>query len=522
MAKTKQTRQAKASRRRKLRWHPKYLGALVGGIVLLLLGAILWQQFANATFDDHLIRKLPKDSTEAGVARLSALDPSLAPPFANGLNVYPANVAAITSALNRAGVSQKDAQAALDDQFAWAKTPRGTIAVFTVTSEPKLRDISEKLKGQLDNPQPGKAGDLTVSSAVWHGTNIPVVTAVSGRELYVASNADLIAAAKNETAGFTTLTDFGAVSSRLPSARGGYLFFNAPAVQAKVPNTYSMVGAAWSPNKDSISLSLETAPVANVARVLPGNDGSLQPANDLFTASVGGTDASKFMGLLEDQRQDSDLPKVLSLQNAVSNLDRALGKDAVGEYLAPATGHWVYGIYPGTEGVEWGGLLEYPSGDVAGQKLNEFTALMQVKLTIPVRHEVITVLPDGTQSREVVAEGREPVQFVPFSVPGGEGKAVNLPNIGHVFFKNHGQYLLLASSADAIQRLETSLSRPKTTISQHGSLTIRINVGQAYRLTGDRDVLMDWILAARPSSGRLILTRDSTLTGALDFNRSSR
>ena len=215
-------------------WRPRYVWALVIGMLLLGLGALLWQQFANATFSDRLIRKMPTDSVSAGVARLSALDSVSLKQYAQGANVQASTVPALMDALSGSGVTKDQLSQALDDQFAWATTPRGNLAVFTVANEGALRAASDKLAGRLDNRQAAQLDELKADTGTLRGTTVPIVTAVSGRELYVASNPELIKAAVKEQDGFTSLPQFTELSSSLPGASGGYVFFNTPVVKTKL------------------------------------------------------------------------------------------------------------------------------------------------------------------------------------------------------------------------------------------------------------------------------------------------
>ena len=56
-------------------------------------------------------------------------------------------------------------------------------------------------------------------------------------------------------------------------------------------------------------------------------------------------------------------------------------------------------------------------------------------------------------------------------------------------------------------------------MNHRGALAIRVKVSDAYRLTGDRDVLLDWIAAIRPATGNLTLDKNGVLSGSLNFSQ---
>jgi hypothetical protein len=497
---------------------PRFLGALVGGIVLLAFGAFLWKQLAGLTFNDTLLKKMPADSTVAGVARLSEADTKVMGAFANKGQVLPTGLKPVLDAVNSADPDGKALQEAVKSEFAWSDSSRGAVAVFTVKNPLKLQALSDKLSGSVESFEQSQAGDISVRTGQLKGTTQKISVAVSGGNLYLASNPELIGAAKGETNGFTSLPGYTEVSDQLPPAQGGYVFYNTGQIQSAVAKRYRVVGVSWAREGNDLTLSSRVSDQAPVQLRLPESDGALLAPAELASASIGGTDPAKYVRVLEAQRQEDDLPKVLAFQKSVAALDRAIGGGIVNDYLAKATGDWSYSRYMSDAGEQWMAAVEFPDAATAQGTVDQLAAKLNQNVTIPVRRDVITVLPDGTSSREVESEGRVPVAFVDSAYPGGTAKSATFPSIGPINFVVKDRYLLVASELGGLQRLDSIIAATPAKVNK-GDLTVRAHVQQANAVITKTDPLLDWILATTPSEGNFVLTSDGVISGSLDFAR---
>lgn len=502
------------------RWRLRSWPVLLLGLLVLGLTAILWQQLATRTFSDRLLRKLPQDSYVVGAARLDALDDASLRQLGSSTNVYAPQTSQMLDGLKQANIGKAQLVDALDDQFVFSAGKNGGVFIFTVAREAKFRDLAAVLTGQLDGKQAVHDDDLDFVSGQLRGTSIQVTVARSGEELYLATSPDLIKAAKAETSGFTSLDGFSDLTRRLPGATDGYLFYNTGPVQSSVKLPLPLLGVAWQEKGNDLELTIASANPSPVGERLLQSTAKYLPPSDLAIASLSGMNISRYLHLLEEQRQEFDLPAVLSLQNGLTRLNQTLGLDLEQGYLAAASGQFVYARYLDVDQTTaWMGLLEFGDAEQAKQKVTDFTLQAQAKLTVPVRKEVVRVLPDNTQSREVVAEGRGPVAYTPFIVEGVAGQAITLPgNFGPLYFLVWDRALIAGSSPDAVARMLRTYRNPGPQPKGDGELAVRVNVRDAYRLVSDTDTLADWVLATRPAKATLVLNNTTgELSGHLNF-----
>jgi hypothetical protein len=497
---------------------PKFLGALVAGILLLILGAFLWKQLDKLTFSEDLLRQMPADSTVAGVARLSEADPKVMGAFAEKGQILPQSLKPLLDAVNAADPDGTLLQDAVQNQFAWADSARGGVAVFEIKDPHKLQSLSDTLSGSVESFEQAKAGEVSVKTGVLKGGTQKIAVGVSEGKLYLSSNPELIGAVAAETNGFASLPGFSEVSDQLPPTQGGYVFYNTAQVPSAVAKRYRIVGLSWKRQENDLAVSARVSDAEPVQLRLPESDGRLLAPADLATASLGGTDPAKYLRVLEAQRQQEELPKVLAYQKAVAALDRAIGGSTINDYLAKATGDWSYSRYKNEAGEQWMAALEFPDAATAQNVTEQFVAKLNQHVTIPVRRDVITVLPDGTSSREIESEGRVPVSFVEAAYPGGTARAATFPNIGPINFVVKDKYLLVASELGGLQRLDSIIANPAGKV-EPGDLTVRAQALQANAVIGKPDPLLDWILATTPSEGDFVINSDGVLAGSLDFAR---
>lgn len=522
-AKRAPARKPAAPTRRRLP-HPKFIGALVAGLAFLVLGGLLWQRIAGMTLDDGLLRKLPVDSQSAGIARLSEFTPATVDRLANG-QILPPTLKPVLAPLVGVDADGQLARDALGTGVAWSESARGTLAVFEVKDRLKLAQLGDKLTGSLENAETARAGETEVRTATLKGTTQRISYGLQDDLLYISSNPQLIGTAVTEEEGFTKAAGYQETADRLPTARGGYVFFSTAEMKSPQSKRYKMVGVAFAKegtDGDDLTLAVRTDRTIPTQQRLPNGDGRLLAPADLAAASLGGTDPAKFVRLLEQQRQQSDLPKVLSFQKGLANLDRQLGSSLIDTYLAKANGDWSYSRYISDTGSEqWMAVAEFPDAATARSTVDDLVARLAQSVTIPVRREVITVLPDGSQSREVESEGRVPVTFRDVQVLTGAVKTATLPGIGPLNYFVQDKYLLVASEPSGIDRLTNLLKQVPAEGTLDGELTGRATLKQVNGVITRTDPVLDWILAATPSEGDFTLTADGQLSGSLGFGRTN-
>ena len=226
--------------------------------------------------------------------------------------------------------------------------------------------------------------------------------------------------------------------------------------------------------------------------------------------------------MLEEQRQETDLPRVITLQNGLANLSRLMGVDVTERYLGAADGRFVYARFMGGDGKpSWYGAVEFGSPEQAQQTATELINELTAKVPVPLQRIVVRQLPDGTESREIEFQGKVPMAFVDYQVAGRTGKAANLPSIGVVHVMTEGPYMILSGTPEGTQRMLNTLAAEHTGVGSSGPLAVRLRVPDAYRLLESRDVLFDWVLATRPSGGSFELKPSGDLSGTLEFNEAS-
>jgi len=494
---------------------------LVIGLLLLVVAAVLWQVLLRSSLNDQLLRKVPADSYVAGVAKLSSLNYDTIKQLSNSANSYPQQTTSLVDALNSAGTNPKTIGEALENQFSFAASRRGNLAIFRVKDEAAYDELKKSLSSKLENQQTGQAGSVAVTSGNLAGTPSPLVIGRAGEELYVASAAELIAGAAPETNGFVSVEQFRETASQLPAGADAYVFYNLAMVDEGSGSGVPLLATALKRNNELFDVVLQSADSSPVASRLERTSGSLLPPAELAAGSIEGINLSNYLQLLEEQRQENNIPRVLAFQNGLASLNRTLGVDIEREYLQAANGHFSYSRFRNTEGgTEWMGAVEFPDTATAEQKVSDLKTLLAQKLTVPVRREVVTILPDQTQSREIVAEGRNPLEYTDFSVEGKTGSAFTVPGgLDRVHFLVEDKYLLIGSSQEAIARMQKVVANSSEAGSE-GSLAVRLKLSEAASVPAEPDVFSEWVLATRPSTGELRLNpATGVLEGTVDFDR---
>lgn len=493
---------------------------LAAGILLLLAGGVMYGMIRSQQGGEDLLKKIPNDAYVAGVVKLADLDQQSVKQLAAATNVYSSQTATILDALSAKDLSAQRLTEAFDSQAAFGMTTHGGLAILRVKDESKAREIMASLSPVLESPTTSDVSGVTTRAGSVKG--IPVVVGQDGPNVYVASNAGLIEKARNETNGFPTLDRFNDIAAALPSGRSGYVFYNPKTVRDRVGSDVPLFGLAYSVTEKGLNLALRTGSTVPVNTSLGSTSGKLLPPADAATVSVEGENLLDYLHLLEEQRQETNIPKVLSLQNGISNLGKALGVDFEKEYLAAASGHFSYSRYKTETGIEWMAAAEFPDGPTAVKKVAGLQAALAAKVTIPIRKQVVRVLPDGTQSREVVSEGRQPLGYSNFTVGEKSGSIVALPgSMGLVYFIVHDKYLIASSGANGVSRMLESVTKESDTGSS-GELAVRLKLSDVQGVVGEPDTLWDWVLVTRPSKGEFRLDKATgILEGTAGFEHGS-
>lgn len=515
---TKQARprkRARAKRAKSLRYWP----ALALGLLLVGLAVFMWQQAVSRTFSDELIRKLPSDSSAVLLSRFSATDQESLRQLSNATNIHAGDTTAVLDALSKAGVSQQQLRQSLSDEFALAETSRGTLAVFRTGDAGQLDALLRSLETQFTQTAKTNEDGMALVTGTLKDSAKVLSLARSGSDLYLSGNPEVVKAAKKEAEGFTKVPRFAELAKQLPPGRDGYVFLQPEVKKGILAQDFPLTGAAWTNKKDVLDLNVETVGIEASTAKLSSTSGKLLAPPEQAAASIQGTNVAAYLRLLEEQRSESNIPKVLALQNGLSSLSRSLGVDVEKQYLERADGQFIYARYLSPQGsLEWMGALEFDTPEEANATVGELMQGLQQKVTIPIRKEVVTILPDGTQSREIVAEGREAPKFVEFDIEGRKGQSVSLPgNFGTAHFLVQDKFVLLASGADGVSRMLRTLAAPAQS-PYDGQMAIRVTVKEAHRMLDTRHVFADWVLATRPTGGRFTLHKATgELTGAASF-----
>lgn len=496
--------------------------ALGLGLAILSGSAVAYKYYDDRALPRDLIAKLPADAYFAGTARFSATNPATFRQVAAATNIYSAETTALFDALPSVTDKESSLRQALADNYAFAATARGSVAIVTVRRPGLLPDLQSALGNVLQNPETSGSDDARViTGTIKSGAKLSV--AQRGATIYVGSNPEIVLAATKENNGFTRTDRFTEVANLLPAAADGYLFYRTEPVKdlLGISDAPALIGATFrDTGHGKAELRVRRALSGDQLPRLPKTSGRLLPPTEQGT-SIEGVAVLKYLRLLEAQRQENNLPKVLTLQNGLASLSRDMGVNVEDEYLAAATGHFVYSRVQTDTGYAWKGAVEFPDAATASAKVADLKARL-TKVTVPVRKEVVTILPDGTQSREVVAEVRQPISYLDEAIGTQTGSYFALPgSIPVIHFLQSGSYLVVASSAAGLQQMSESITQ-KTHVGSEGELAIRLKITDAAKITQKPDALIEWILATRPSDATLQLdTTSGILEGTVNFEHAS-
>lgn len=515
--KTKKAEKKSASERRRSPWSWVIFAI---GILLLVAGGVMYGMFQSQQSAHDHIKKLPSDAYVAGIIRVADLNHESVKQLATSTNIYPARSATLLDALATRGVTTDKLTRAFQSHFAFALTTHGGIAIGRVKDEAAAREVYALLTPVLENQTKPVADGAPLASGALK--DIPMAVGQDGPDVYIASNAELIATARNETNGFTSVSRFADVAESLATGRNGYVFYNAKVVRDRVGADVPLFGLAYKVTDSGLDIDLRTASTTPVANQLSSTSGKLLPPPTAALVSIEGEGLLDYLHLLEEQRQETNIPKVLSLQNGIVSLGRSLGVDFEKEYLAAPSGHFTYARFRTSTGIEWMGATEFPDAETAVRKVSELQSAMAAKLTIPIRKQVVRILPDGTQSREVVSEGRQPLGYSNFTVGDKTGSIVALPGgIGLIHFIVQDKYLIVSSSPEGVSRMLDSVGKPSDTRT-NGELAVRLKLSEAHGALAEPDTVLDWILVTRPSKGDLRLDKATgILEGTVGFEHGS-
>jgi hypothetical protein len=496
--------------------------ALVAGLLLIVIGVVLWVLLSGASVTKNLFTKLPEDSRVAGVARLDAFDYDTLQQTADSAKVYPAETKALVAAIRQVAPPELIGKA-LGSEVGFARVPGDRmLAVVTIRDETAYLELaraaSSTLEGakqiQIDTPERGR---LTFFTAHLPKTKVQLFAYRDGKYVYFATDKNPILGAVGRTKGFDRREGFAAVSSDLPGSQDAYVFLDDSLVSRYPRLSYSLVGLAIKNEKTRLHINVANANPPRVRTKLGRMSGELLPPVSDAPLSVSGTDVVTFFRMLEEQRSEQDLPGVLRFQNGVASLNRQLGVDIERDYLAAATGRFVYARYRNGDARPWMGLLEFANAQTARQKVDELQGLLKAKVTVPVRREVVRVLPDGTESREIESERNEPLSIKHVIVEGQSAGSMRLPSMGRTVWQVRDRYLLVGSSEEAVGRLVRMLAFPSP-VDAKGQAVLRIEPGKVASVTGKEDGLFTWILFARPERGTFDFDkRSGELTGGVTF-----
>lgn len=493
--------------------------------MLLGLVIILWQQVSRAAFGNEMIQKLPSDSYLAGVAKLSRFDYHALNQASASAKLEQAEVAPLIELLNRDKVTIEQLRTAFGDQIAFAKSKRGNVLVLTIKDEAAFSKLTDQVRQEATDTKtvdqlPKSGQSVKVWQGMLHNPDRLVAAYRSGGNFYVGSTADIVASVSQETDGFTSQEFFTDVSKQLPPGQDAYLFLNpsqSPQPPVVIP---PLTGVGILNQKDSLKVSTFTADTPAATGTLSQTDGALLPDPARAPGAIQGKDVLAYFQLLQDQRQESDLPKVIRFQNGLAQVNRKLGINLQSDFFGKANGTFVYARYRTPEGKdEWFGAIEFDSNGQAASAVNDLTKRLRERVTVPVRRETLRTLADGTQSREIVSEGSEALEIGDISVEGRAGNQAVFPSIGNVSWAVDGKYLVLGSSAEAAARMVQTIARPTTKIDTHGDLAVQLKLSELPALTATKDGLFDWILSTQAESGSFTLNKQSgELRGVLRFN----
>lgn len=496
--------------------------ALVAGVALVVLGVWLWAMVSRATVSQALLAELPADSRIAGVAKLAAFDVRTVEQVSQSATLYPAGAKSLVAAIRDAATPELIG-AALGAEVAFAETDGHGLAVVAIRDRGAFEELAGKVSGRLADLRSVRAdsaerGSVTLFSGTLPESRQAIFAYREGNRLFLATDREVLLGALVQKTGFDANEAFADVSAELPGGADAYVFL-AGALTDHYPRlNFDLVGMAIENGEDRLRVTAVSADPPKTAVSPPRTSGDLLPSTELATLGVSGTDVVSYLRLLEGQRSAADLPEVIKLQNGIASLDRRLGVDLEADYLSAATGRFTYARYAEDGRKQWMALAEFDGPEIARTKVESFEQLARQKLTVPVRREVVKVLPDGSRSREIESEKQERLSIRTVTVEGRPAKTTKLPSLGTIVWQVRDSFLLVGSSDASLARLVRTLGNPGADVDERGQLAIRLDLSAAKNLTGGEDIFYDWILATRPAEGVFTLDkRTGELSGNVTF-----
>ncbi|MEX2209836.1 MAG: hypothetical protein WD603_03725 [Patescibacteria group bacterium] len=500
----------------------RFWPALVAGVALILLGMWFWLAVMRASVSQALLAELPQDSRIAGVVKLSAIDLDTIEQVSQSASIYPAGVESLVATLRDAAPAELFAKA-LGPEVAFADVHGHSLAVVTIRDQASFEELSGKVGARLGEPgishaESAERGRVPFFSAKLAESDRTVFAYREDDLLFVATDPEPILDALAQRQGFDATTAFEDVSGRLPGGADAYVFLDGRLADRYPRLGFSLIGVAIRDEDEHLRLQAVSADPPEVNVSLPAASGGLLPAPEQATLGISGTSVLRYLQLLEAQRSERALPEVIKLQNGIASLNRRLGVDLETDYLAAADGRFTYARFADGKSQRWMTLLEFEGPEVARTKVESFEQLAREKLTVPVRREVVKVLPDGSRSREIESEKQERLKFGAVEVEDQPAKAVKLPELGRIVWQVRDRFLLVGDSERSVARLVRTIRKPTDTVDGEGQLAVRLDLSKAGTLTGGEDVIFSWILATRPAEGELTLGKESgVLSGFVTF-----
>ncbi|MDP9212233.1 MAG: hypothetical protein M3N59_03075, partial [bacterium] len=434
--------------------------------------------------------------------------------------LYPAAAESLVATLRDAAPAELFARA-LGSEIAFAETQGHSLAVVRIRDQASFEELSGKVAARLGKPrtvhaESAERGRVSFFSAKLAESDRTVFAHRADDLLFIATDPEPILDALTQRQGFDTNAAFEDVSGRLAGGADAYVFLDGRLADQYPRLGFSLIGIAVRDEDEHLRLQAVSADPPEVAVSLPRASGDLLPGQ--ATLGISGMDVLRYLQFLEAQRSERALPEVIKLQNGIASLNRRLGVDLETDYLAAADGRFTYGRYAEGETKRWMTLLEFDGPEVARTKVESFEQLAREKLTVPVRREVIKVLPDGSRSREIESEKQERLKFGAVEVEGQPAKAVKLPELGRVVWQVRDRFLLVGDSEKTVARLVKTVQQPADTVDGRGQLAVRLDLSRAKTLMGGEDAIYSWILSTRAAEGEFRLNKkNGVLSGFLTF-----
>lgn len=491
----------------------------IAGLALLVVAFFLQRSLTQLTYSDALLKPLPKDSAVAGLARLDVVKTDTLVDLAKATGTQLESATALKDLFTQSGASSDDIRRALEQKFSFAQAPSGSVAVFTIRSEKALGELRGKLVSSTTKQADQEINGVRLSVASFGTPPRTVYMAQDARKLVVASTAGVAVNTLRETGGFSSVPTLETAAKRLPGAADGYLFYSTKDKTPGAIGVLPLIGIAWNDKKQTVDLHVASGDVSSVTTSIKRTSGNILPSVDTAGYSVEFASLSQALAIIEEQRQDVDVPGVVRFQNNLSALSRTLGKDVESDLIATVDSGALYGRFLDSSGnPQWMMSLGFKDADAATKMEQELLPLMQQKITVPIRKEIIRVLPDGTQSREIASEGKQPLVFSDIVVEGKPGKATTLPaNIGAVYIVRDGRAILVGSSQEAVARLIQSAATRKSS-PYSGAFALRAKLPGSTALINNPDIFARWFYVLRPDIGRFSLDKASgVISGAFDY-----